>query len=59
MQAFKSDPPEELNNIALFVLTSIWPGVAALVYFGTMLYVVFVMLQEFRPMSEYRLCHRH
>jgi len=25
--AFKSDPPEALRNIALFVLTSVWPAV--------------------------------
>lgn len=24
---FQSDPPSDLKNIALFVLTSIWPGV--------------------------------
>jgi hypothetical protein len=25
--AFRSDPPEALRNIALFILTSIWPAV--------------------------------
>jgi hypothetical protein len=26
-QAFVSSPPASLHNIALFVLTSVWPGV--------------------------------
>lgn len=51
--AFKSSPPGDLQNIALFVLTNIWPGAAALIYFLVMLYVVFVMLQEVRPMLWY------
>ncbi|KAH7092854.1 chitin synthase III catalytic subunit [Auriculariales sp. MPI-PUGE-AT-0066] len=48
--AFVANPPQDMNNIALFILTSVWPGVAAIAYFVVMLYVVFVMLQEIKPM---------
>ncbi|KZV98289.1 hypothetical protein EXIGLDRAFT_607098 [Exidia glandulosa HHB12029] len=51
--AFESNPPQELKNIALFVLVNIWPGAATVIYFVIMLYVVFVMLQEVRPMGWY------
>lgn len=49
----RSNPPQSINNIPLFVLTSIWPGVAALVYFGIMLYIVLGILNEIRPVWYY------
>ncbi|KAI9458056.1 chitin synthase III catalytic subunit [Boletus coccyginus] len=48
-----SNPQEALNSISLFVLTSIWPGAAALIYFGLMLYIVIGVLKELRPMWYY------
>jgi len=48
-----SNPPESLNSIALFVLTSIWPGAAALIYFALMLYIVLGVLNEVRPVWYY------
>ncbi|KAG2039325.1 chitin synthase III catalytic subunit [Suillus americanus] len=48
-----SNPPQSINSIPLFVLTSIWPGVAALVYFGIMLYIVLGILNEIRPVWYY------
>ncbi|KAG6370871.1 chitin synthase III catalytic subunit [Boletus reticuloceps] len=48
-----SNPQQALNGIPLFVLTSIWPGVAALVYFGIMLYIVVGVLNEVRPVWYY------
>ncbi|KAG8956120.1 hypothetical protein FRC03_010918 [Tulasnella sp. 419] len=48
--AFRSNPPGDLNNIALFVLTSIWPLVAALVYLVIIMYVVLGILREKRPL---------
>ncbi|KAL0569823.1 hypothetical protein V5O48_012141 [Marasmius crinis-equi] len=47
--------PSELRSIALFVLTSIWPAVAALIYFGLMTYIVLGVLNETRPMWFYIL----
>ncbi|KAG1806974.1 chitin synthase III catalytic subunit [Suillus subaureus] len=49
----RSNPPQSINSIPLFVLTSIWPGVAALVYFGIMLYIVLGILNEIRPVWYY------
>ncbi|OAX39071.1 hypothetical protein K503DRAFT_865701 [Rhizopogon vinicolor AM-OR11-026] len=49
----KSNPPQSLNSIPLFVLTSIWPGIAALLYFGIMLYIVLGILNEIRPVWYY------
>ncbi|KAI6101518.1 chitin synthase III catalytic subunit [Pisolithus croceorrhizus] len=48
-----SNPPEALASIPLFVLTSIWPGVAALIYLGLMLYIVIGVLNEIRPIWYY------
>ncbi|KAG1726023.1 chitin synthase III catalytic subunit [Suillus paluster] len=48
-----SNPPASLHSIPLFVLTSIWPGVAALIYFGIMLYIVLGILNEVRPVWYY------
>ncbi|KAG6335860.1 hypothetical protein ID866_3225 [Astraeus odoratus] len=50
-----SDPPEALSSIPLFVLTSIWPGVAILIYLGIMLYIVIGVLNEVRPIWFYIL----
>lgn len=51
----KSTPPEALHSIPLFVLTSIWPGAAAILYFLTMTYIVLSVLNELRPMLLYIL----
>ncbi|KAG0697431.1 chitin synthase III catalytic subunit [Suillus ampliporus] len=48
-----SNPPQSLHSIPLFVLTSIWPGAAALIYFGIMLYIVLGILNEVRPVWYY------
>jgi len=48
-----SVPPEALNSIPLFIFTNIWPGVAALLYFITMLFVVVKLLRELRPVWNY------
>jgi len=48
-----SNPQEALTSIPLFVLTSIWPGAAALIYFGMMLYIVLGVLNEVRPVWYY------
>ncbi|KAG9311936.1 chitin synthase III catalytic subunit [Chiua virens] len=48
-----SNPQEALNSIPLFVLTSIWPGAAALIYFGMMLYVVIGVLSEIKAVWYY------
>ncbi|KAH9930409.1 chitin synthase III catalytic subunit [Epithele typhae] len=50
-----SNPLSDLNSIALFVLTSIWPGVAVILYLVIMTYVVLGMLNEVRPMWYYVL----
>ncbi|KAI0028091.1 chitin synthase III catalytic subunit [Vararia minispora EC-137] len=50
-----SSPPEALTSVPVFVLTSIWPGAAALIYFITMSYIVIGQLREFRPMAYYAL----
>ncbi|TFK45287.1 hypothetical protein OE88DRAFT_1669482 [Heliocybe sulcata] len=44
-----SAPPEALHGTALFVLTSIWPAAAAILYFALMLYIVLGILNEVRP----------
>lgn len=55
--AFKQKAGDELSlhSIPLFVLTSIWPGAAALLYFILMTYIVLVILNEVRPMWYYVL----
>ncbi|KAM5541900.1 hypothetical protein V8D89_004629 [Ganoderma adspersum] len=50
-----SNPLVDLNSVSLFVLTSIWPAVAAIVYLLLMTYVVLGMLNEVRPMWYYVL----
>ncbi|KAA1477449.1 hypothetical protein DENSPDRAFT_861540 [Dentipellis sp. KUC8613] len=50
-----SAPPEALHSIPLFVLTSIWPAAAALLYLALMAYIVLGMLRELRPMLFYVL----
>jgi len=50
-----SSPPQALHSTPLFVFTSIWPGVAALLYFGLMAYVVLGILREVRPLWYYVL----
>ncbi|KIJ63008.1 hypothetical protein HYDPIDRAFT_176115 [Hydnomerulius pinastri MD-312] len=48
-----SNPQQSLSSIPLFVLTSIWPGAAALIYLGIMLYIVLGVLNEVRPVWYY------
>ncbi|KAF5392771.1 hypothetical protein D9757_000954 [Collybiopsis confluens] len=50
-----SSNPIELRSIPLFVLTSIWPGIAALVYFAIMMFIILRMLKETRPTLFYIL----
>ena len=50
-----SNPPSALHSTPLFVLTNIWPGAAALLYFGIMLYIVLGILNEVRPVWHYVL----
>ncbi|CCM00455.1 uncharacterized protein FIBRA_02488 [Fibroporia radiculosa] len=50
-----SNPPQNLHSVPVFVLTSIWPGAAAIIYFLLMIYVVLGILNEFRPIWYYVL----
>lgn len=50
-----SNPPQTLHSVPLFVLTTIWPGAAALLYFCIMLYIVLGILNEVRPVWFYIL----
>ncbi|KAJ7780181.1 chitin synthase III catalytic subunit [Mycena maculata] len=50
-----SSPPSALGSIPLFVLTSIWPAVTVVIYFGLMTYIVLAVLNEVRPMWFYIL----
>lgn len=50
-----SSPPGALHSIPLFVLTSIWPGAAALLYFFLMLYIILGILNEIKPVWYYIL----
>jgi hypothetical protein len=50
-----SSNPRELRSIPLFILTSIWPAVAAVAYLGIMIYVILGMLKELRPTLYYVL----
>jgi len=50
-----SDPPSALHSIPLFVLTSIWPGAAAILFFVMMSWIVLLVLREIRPMWFYIL----
>ncbi|CAE7215978.1 unnamed protein product [Rhizoctonia solani] len=47
------EPVENLTNIPLFVLTSVWPAAAAFFYFVIMCYVVLGVLREMRPFIYY------
>ncbi|KAG9028422.1 hypothetical protein FRB95_006500 [Tulasnella sp. JGI-2019a] len=44
------NPPVALKNIPLFVLTTIWPGAAILIYFIIMMVVILQILREKRPL---------
>ncbi|CAE6512969.1 unnamed protein product [Rhizoctonia solani] len=46
-------PIENLTNIPLFVLTSVWPAAATFFYFMVMSYVVLGVLREMRPFIYY------
>lgn len=46
-------PVENLTNIPLFVLTSVWPAAATFFYFMIMSYVVLGVLREMRPFLYY------
>lgn len=48
-----SNPPDALRNVPLFVLTSIWPGVAAILSFVIIVWVVLHVLHERRPFWIY------
>lgn len=50
-----SNPLQDLNSVSLFVLTTIWPGAAALIYFGLMMYIVLGVLNEVKPTGFYIL----
>lgn len=50
-----SNPPERIRSIPLFVLTSIWPPVAIIIYLALMTYIVLHVLNETRPMWYYLL----
>ncbi|CAG7850597.1 SubName: Full=Related to export control protein CHS7 {ECO:0000313/EMBL:CCA71545.1} [Serendipita indica DSM 11827] len=50
--AFQSDPPSDLKNIALFVLTSVWPGATIIFYYILMAYVITVVLREKKPLGK-------
>jgi len=43
------NPPQALKNVPLFVLTTVWPGAAILIYTGIMVFVVLRILRERRP----------
>lgn len=48
-----SNPPSNLTNVTLFVLTSVWPAFCAAAYFIIMAYVVIGILREIRPLVYY------
>lgn len=52
---FQPDPPEKLHSIWLFVLTIIWPAVAAAFYFLVQIGVVVRVLKEKKPLGTPRL----
>ncbi|KAH9159637.1 chitin synthase III catalytic subunit [Lactarius sanguifluus] len=52
---YPGNPKDSLHSITLFVLTSIWPGAAALVYFILMGWIVAAVLREMRPLIYYGL----
>ncbi|KAJ3859579.1 chitin synthase III catalytic subunit [Lentinula novae-zelandiae] len=50
-----SSNPSELRSVPLFVMTSLWPALAAIIYLGVMLYIILGMLKEVRPALYYIL----
>jgi len=50
-----SNPPLSLNSVPLFVLTTVWPAAAVLIYFILMTYIVLGILRERRPMLFFGL----
>jgi hypothetical protein len=50
-----SSDPGQLLSIPLFVMTSLWPAIAAFLYLFVMLYIVLNMLKEVRPALYYVL----
>ncbi|KIJ53865.1 hypothetical protein M422DRAFT_80461, partial [Sphaerobolus stellatus SS14] len=50
-----SNPPAALHSVPLFVLTSIWPAAATLIFFFVMAYVLLGLLREVRPLWFYIL----
>jgi len=50
-----SNPPDSLHSTALFILTSMWPGTAAFLYFVLMIWIVVKKLREQRPLVYYML----
>jgi len=50
-----SVPPQSLHSVAVFVLTTVWPAIVAVLYFGIMTYIVLGVLRERRPMVFYLL----
>ncbi|KAJ3716577.1 chitin synthase III catalytic subunit [Lentinula raphanica] len=50
-----SSNPRELQSVPLFVMTSLWPIIATIIYFVVMLYVILGMLKELRPTLYYIL----
>jgi len=49
------NPKQSLHSTPLFILTSIWPGIAALLYFILMVWIVTRILHEMRPLVYYVL----
>lgn len=49
---FVSKDPAKLHSIWIFVLTLIWPAVAAFLYFMVQLVVVVRVLKESKPLSR-------
>lgn len=49
---FLSDPPARLHSDWIFILTIIWPAVAAAFYFAIQLGVVVRILREKKPLRE-------
>ncbi|KAG7092368.1 hypothetical protein E1B28_008727 [Marasmius oreades] len=47
--------PLDLHSVPLFVLTSIWPGGAAILYFLLITYIVLAVLREVKPMLYYAM----
>ncbi|KAJ3783071.1 chitin synthase III catalytic subunit [Lentinula aff. detonsa] len=50
-----SSNPKELLSIPLFIMTSFWPLLAAILYLSIMLYIILAMLKESRPTLYYIL----